>query len=748
VHRRHRPAGGGSGPDADSRRLSGRAAGALFILGGLIGLGYVGTLRGHGPAVLAGLVSLSAGAVVAGVAMLFLPWHYWSRRASLWVVPPALALIGTSNWVDPSPYVAPIFFILLAMWLGAAQPRGTMLAFSPLFAVAYWAPIAAVPHAAGLGQSVPIITAVCVVAGECLAWLSTRLRAAQRRLREHDERRFQALLTSSSDTTVVLSATGNITYASPSALRVLRVSAADLLLLTMPAFVHRHVHRADAGRLTADLAELLAAPGGERTLQFRVGGPEGTWRDVEGVGRNLLDDAAVGGVLLNLRDVSERTELQRALTHQAFADQLTGLPNRALLRDRTEQALRLAGRHGQLVGLLLLDLNRFKEVNDTLGHHAGDALLQQVATRLGVALRDADTVARLGGDEFAVLLPQVASIEDARAVAEKLCATIEQPFTIDELCLDVDASIGVALYPEHATSQEELLRRADVAMYAAKGGRLGYVVYEPHLDEHNPRRLRLLGQLRRAIAGRELVVFYQPKADARSGRAIGLEALVRWEHPEYGVLGPDEFIPLAETTGLIRELTSYVLQTALADCRTWLEGGYDLTVAVNVSARCLLDLTLPTEIAELLVAFRIEPQRLVLEITESTLMTDPARALEILNRLHALGIRLSIDDFGTGYSSMAYLKNLPVQELKVDRSFVAQMRDKHNVHVIVRSTVDLGHNLGLTVVAEGVEDEQTWRELETLGCDTIQGYYLGRPMAASQLTAWLAGTRLAADPAG
>ncbi len=575
---------------------------------------------------------------------------------------------------------------------------------------------------------------------------SQEMHALHQQLREHDERRFQALLAGSSDTTIVLGAAGEVAYASSSATRVLHLPADELHGHPIVVFVQRHVHPDDAGHLTAKLEHLLATAGCEEVVEFRLRRPDGTWRDLEGLGRNLLGDEAVRGVLLTLRDVTERKQLERALTRQAFTDQLTGLPNRALLHDRTEQAIRLAGRQGLTAALLLLDLDRFKEVNDTLGHHHGDLLLQQVTERLHGTLRDSDTVARLGGDEFAVLLPQITSIQEATAVADKLSAAVEAPFTVDGLTLDVDASIGVAAYPDHANGADELLRRADVAMYAAKATHTGYTVYDPTLDQHSPRRLGLLGQLRRALGAGELVVHYQPKADVRSAKILGVEALVRWQHPEHGLLGPGEFIPLAETTGLIRPLTSYVLNAALRQCRAWLDAGQELSVAVNLSARCLLDLTVPDEIARLLEDTTVAPERLVLEITESAIMTDPTRALEILNRLHALGVRLAIDDFGTGYSSMAYLKSLPVHELKVDRSFVTHLRDSQSDAVIVRSTVDLGHNLGLRVVAEGVEDEATLKELATLGCDTMQGYYLARPMPAAELAAWLAAQPQPAAP--
>jgi diguanylate cyclase (GGDEF)-like protein/PAS domain S-box-containing protein len=567
---------------------------------------------------------------------------------------------------------------------------------------------------------------------------SQEMAALHQQLREHDERRFHALLAGSSDTTIVLGAAGEVAYMSSSAARVLHLAADELHGRPMVVFVRRHVHPDDANHLTAKLQHLLDTAGCEEAVEFRLRRPDGTWRDVEGLGRNLLGDEAVRGVLLTLRDVSERRQLERALTRQAFSDQLTGLPNRTLLHDRTEQAIRLASRQGLTAALLLIDLDRFKEVNDTLGHHHGDLLLQQVAQRLHGTTRDSDTVARLGGDEFAVLLPQIASVQDATAVAGKLSAAIEAPFTVDGLTLDVDASIGVAAYPAHANGADELLQRADVAMYAAKAAHAGYTVYDPTLDQHSPRRLGLLGQLRRALAAGELVVHYQPKADVRSARVLGVEALVRWQHPEHGLLGPDEFIPLAETTGLIRPLTSYVLEAALRRCRAWLDAGSELSVAVNLSTRCLLDLALPDQIARLLEDTAVAPERLVLEITESAIMTDPTRALEILHRLHALGVQLAIDDFGTGYSSMAYLKSLPVDELKVDRSFVKHLRHNKSDAVIVRSTVDLGHNLGLRVVAEGVEDQATWQELATLGCDSVQGYYLARPMPAAELAAWLA----------
>jgi diguanylate cyclase (GGDEF)-like protein len=423
---------------------------------------------------------------------------------------------------------------------------------------------------------------------------------------------------------------------------------------------------------------------------------------------------------------------------QALHDTLTRLPNRTLFQDRVEQQILQARRDDSRFSLLIMDLDRFKEINDTLGHRNGDLILQAIGPRLRDILRDADSIARFGGDEFAVLLPGAASADSAMRVASKIEATLSRPFMLKGLTLDVEASIGISIFPDHGNDADTLIQRADVAMYMAKEGHIGFEVYAADRDQNTPKRLALLGELRRALENKELMLFYQPKADIKTGKVNGVEALLRWQHPEHGLTFPDDFIPLAEHTGLIRPLTLYVLNEALAQCHHWQEQGITLNVAVNLSARNLLDSELPDDVAQLLDTWQVNPSLLKLEITENTIMADPPKALEVLTKLRDLGVGLSIDDFGTGYSSLSYLRKLPVDELKIDRSFVMNMPQSENDQQIVRSTIDLAGGLGLKVVAEGVETKDIWRDLAALGCDVAQGYYLTRPIPPEQLVEWLA----------
>ena len=447
----------------------------------------------------------------------------------------------------------------------------------------------------------------------------------------------------------------------------------------------------------------------------------------------------VVGIYGIVKDITERKQAEEALEHQALHDALTGLPNRTLLNDRLAQVMLNHKRGQRGLVLMVMDLDRFKDVNDTLGHQCGDDLLKQVSTRLQTMLRASDTIARLGGDEFAIVLPNV-RVQGGVNVAQKILRVLEDPFTIGGQEITIAASLGISTCPENGTDPATLLRYADVAMYVAKRNKRGYAVYEPEQDQNNVDRLALIGDLRRAIDNEELRLHYQPKVSFKSGRVIRVEALVRWQHPENGLIPPDKFIPLAEQTGLIRPLSQWVLNQALSQYATWRASGLQVPIAVNLSMHNLQEPELPAFIGGLLARWGIAPSELILEITETTLMADPTRTKDVLGRLRGLGIQIAIDDFGVGHSTFSYLKHLPISEIKIDRSFVQDMNRSESDAAIVRSTIDLAHSLGLGVVAEGIEDEETWAQLAGMGCDVAQGYYLSRPLAPDAFSDWLAGS--------
>jgi diguanylate cyclase (GGDEF)-like protein len=431
--------------------------------------------------------------------------------------------------------------------------------------------------------------------------------------------------------------------------------------------------------------------------------------DVEDMECNILDrnginrvfhirspDIFKGEKIFLVRDITKFKEQTDALEHMAMHDALTGLPNRALLHDRLQQAIFVGQREEKSVALLMMDLDRFKEINDTLGHHIGDLVLKEVGERLLGVLRKSDTFARLGGDEFAVVLP-VTDVEHAKEAADKLLMALEEPFMIEGHNLYIGASIGIVFSPDHGEDASTLLQRADVAMYVAKNARSGHSIYSPDHDQHSLQNLVIMGDLRHAIDNNELLVYYQPKISFKTDSICGIEALIRWNHPKHGFVPPEEIIPLAEYTGIIKPLTTWVLNTALRQYVNWchMDIGMKIGISINLSTRTLLDAQFPREVAYLLRTWKITPSALELEITESAVMADPDFAMKILKKLDSIGVRLSIDDFGTGYSSLAYLKKLPVDEIKIDKSFVMNMAADENDTTIVRSTIDLAHNLGL-----------------------------------------------------
>ncbi|MBI2214858.1 MAG: EAL domain-containing protein [Acidobacteria bacterium] len=443
-----------------------------------------------------------------------------------------------------------------------------------------------------------------------------------------------------------------------------------------------------------------------------------------------------------LRDVSERRAQMEALRHQALHDALTGLPNWSLLEDRLRQTVLGSARRDEVAAIVMIDFDHFKDVNDTYGYAVGDAILREAGIRISGSVRATDTVARVGGDEFAVLLPAVGNRDVAERIARKVLTAFEQPVDVDGHKFDIAVSIGIALFPAHGSDGDALRRRADIAMYVAKEAQAGYAVYSETSDRHRSGYLAVAHELRRAIDGGELLLHYQPKAHLRSGLVTRVEALVRWHHPERGMVPPMQFIPLAERTGLVKPMTTKILDIAMAQCRAWQAEGTPISIAVNLSTRTLQESFLPELIESLLDRWKVEPQFLKLEITESSMMSEPDRVISMLEKVHAMGVHLSLDDFGTGFSSLAYLRRLPVDEIKIDKSFVKEMTRNASDAEIVRATIDLAHNLGRQVVAEGIEDADTWAMLRELGCDLGQGYFLSKPLPSAELSDWLRTTRM------
>jgi diguanylate cyclase (GGDEF)-like protein len=475
------------------------------------------------------------------------------------------------------------------------------------------------------------------------------------------------------------------------------------------------------------------------------------FRPIESVARALKAEAfGKDGVLLPTVRTRETQNLidafsemrkqvhtrQTELEHQALHDSLTDLPNRTLLRDRMEQAINVARREHKNLTLLMIDLDRFKEINDTLGHHVGDNVLKEVGQRLLDTLRQIDTVARLGGDEYAILLPDT-NVVTAENITEKISAALDKVFIIDELKLFIKASIGLAEYPTHGKDAATLIQHADVAMYVAKRGQLGYAVYNPHEDDHSIGRLALISDLREVLKQNRLKLHYQPKIDLTREDIIGVEALLRWEHPKYGAIPPDQIITLAEQTGLIDEVTKWVFQEAMQQIETWQQQDILFNVSINMSMHNLRNPDLIVYIKSLLTDFSLDAEFITLEITESAMMANPKRSLKSLREISEMGIRLSIDDFGTGFSSLAYLKKLPVDELKIDKSFVMDIIRDENDFAIVKSTIDLAHNLGIKVIAEGVETREIYDTLRQLDCDAAQGFYISHPLEPGKLVEFL-----------
>jgi diguanylate cyclase (GGDEF)-like protein/PAS domain S-box-containing protein len=567
----------------------------------------------------------------------------------------------------------------------------------------------------------------------------TARKLAEESLKE-SERRFRLLVEHAADAFLLHDAEGRLLDVNQRACQCLGYEQDELL--------EQSVSDIEVGASSEQLRARLhrMAPGETATFEGAHRRRDGTTFPVEV--RTVAVPCASGLQFISLaRDITERGHIAAQLEYQASHDVLTGLPNRAKLLERTRATVAEARSHEETMALLLIDLDRFKEINDSYGHHYGDAILRQLNPRLCAAVRETDLVARLGGDEFAVLLPGV-DRQGAAQIAERVLARLVSPIEVDGQRFDVGASIGIALFPDHGQNANALLQHADIAMYAAKRSRSGYEVYAAAQDENSPRRLILIAELRRAIEEGQLELHYQPKIDLSSGLVCGAEALVRWRHPRDGLIPPAQFIPLAEQTGLIRPLGHWALEAAVRQCATWHAAGFDVGVAVNLAADNLQDPCLCQFLAGLLSDVRLPPWWLTIEVTESTMMADPFRARAILGWLHETGVRVAIDDFGTGYSSLAYLKDLPVDEVKIDRVFVKEMTTDRQSACITRAVIDLGHNLGLRVVAEGIEDQPTQDLLTEFECDIAQGYHFSRPLPPDEFLAWASGRCAAASILG
>ena len=558
--------------------------------------------------------------------------------------------------------------------------------------------------------------------------------AHDRHARRKDTDHFRALLENSLDLIVVLAADGIVQYTSRSSEQILGYRSETLAGGTIFA----HVHEEDADAVRETLARTFAQPGTSSTIKFRLRSATNEWHVVEASSITLPEEGQPLRAIVNARDVTEHEAQSAALKHQSLHDALTGLPNRALFNEALAEALRLAQEKGRRLTLLYMDLDRFREINDTFGYRWGDVILQQVAPRLQGALRKTDTLARLNGDEFVVLLPSVNDVAGATRLARRMLQVLEPPFLVEGHKVTVGASLGVVFYPDHGADAETLMRRADMTMHLAKEAGSGYAFYtQEQEDRYNPNRLVLISDLRQAIEQEQLLLYYQPKADIASGVVSQVEALIRWRHPQQGLIPPDRFIPLAEQTGLIRSISRWALNEGIRQCRMWQQQGIDLNIAVNLSMRDLQDGQIPRTIAGLFEAWGVPPSSLEVEITETAIAADMESTLKTLSELRTMGVSIAIDDFGTGYSSLALLRRLPLSTLKIDKSFVQGLTTDENDAAIVRATIELGHNLGLKIVAEGVEDQATWDALAALECDIIQGYLLSRPIPPSDLTQWL-----------
>jgi diguanylate cyclase (GGDEF)-like protein/PAS domain S-box-containing protein len=720
-------------------RLVGRLAGALWVCCGLL---VVVTLPiVHYPASADRPAVAAVGAVAIGVGMLVwvLPWGRWPRSATLVVVVPAFVAIALySLFSHDEGAQASLFYLVSFVWLGLGHRQFTSLAIAPLAAVAFLVPVmvdGTGARVAGL-PSIAYVLPCCVLLGETVSWVSTRLRRSESALTVA-EARFRSAFEQAPVGMGMASLDGRLLQANRAFADILGRTPKELAGTLFREFTHPDDYDVDVD----ELRRVLAGETDRYQLEKRFRHADGHYVWVSISASPVRDDSGVPHYLIGqVEDITERRALQESLAHAAVHDLLTGLPNRMFFMDRLEQALKRIPRHHGRVALMFLDLDRFKMVNDSLGHDAGDQTLQQVAERISTVLRLSDTLARFGGDEFTVLC-EVVHQDEALDIAERIVEATSQPLSTGGNELYQSVSIGIALSDSDADSGAELLRNADVAMYRAKAQGPGrVVVYRPDEETTNVSRLQTSSELHRALERSELELHYQPLVELHATTLVGMEALVRWNHPTRGQLLPGEFVPLAEESGVIVALGRWVLDEACRQTAGWIDKrrqagleDFRCNITVNVSSQQLADLGFARHVEGALTESGLSPDQLWLEITESTLMGDVEQSIVMLNRLRDLGIHLAIDDFGTGYSSLSYLKQFPVETLKIDRSFVADIdRDLDDV-AIARAIIALGDSLHMSVIAEGIERSTQAQQLMRLGCFLAQGYYYGCPAPAAQL---------------
>ena len=552
---------------------------------------------------------------------------------------------------------------------------------------------------------------------------------------ENQKNRFQALIENSYDIVALLSPEGEILYVSPPVTKITGYSQEALLGRNMAEFIYDK----DLPLVVEHLMETIRLPENPQIVEFRYWHKDGSLRWFESTKVNMLDDPSIGSIVSNIRDITERKQAHDTIIHQALHDPLTNLPNRKEFIIRLEQATEIAKRHNRKMALMFLDIDRFKNINDSLGHAVGDTLLKVIARRFEACVRSEDTVARLGGDEFLILLNEVHSSQDAVLVAEKILKATAIPVQINEHTFHPTVSIGIAMYPHDGEDSKNLKKHADIALYRAKkNGRNCYSLYDPSLDTYATEKFALENELREAMSLNQIILYYQPIISLKNGRIISMEALVRWQHPSKGLLLPDQFIPLAEETGLISSLSEYILVAACRQHKIWQAGGFPkFRIAINMCAKNFTEDEFIPQLAQILEEYNMEPSCLEMEITETMAMENLEQSSLNLKQLKKMGVRVSIDDFGTGYSSLSYLKRFPISSLKIDRSFVRQCIANDQDASIVRAIISMAHSLNLKVIAEGVETDQQLNFLASLGCNGAQGFYIAHPMPEEKLSVWL-----------